>query len=140
MTGSTVWTTKELSDPAGYSSVIAADVQGVRTYMTFTAAAGVGVRASDGKLMFRYPRAANGTANITTPIFSDDKVFFTSAYGTGGGLLQLSASNGDVAASTDVAAPCSGVFLRSTGVFRPPVNFCRPVGIAPGLTALAKMP
>jgi outer membrane protein assembly factor BamB len=98
MTGSTVWTTKELSDPAGYSSVIAADVQGVRTYMTFTAAAGVGVRASDGKLMFRYPRAANGTANITTPIFSDDKVFFTSAYGTGGGLLQLSASNGEVAA------------------------------------------
>jgi hypothetical protein len=55
--------------------------------MTFTAAAGVGVRASDGKLMFRYSRAANGTANITTPIFSDDKVFFTSAYGTGGGLL-----------------------------------------------------
>jgi outer membrane protein assembly factor BamB len=98
MTGATVWTTKDLSDPAGYSSVIAADVQGVRTYMTFTATAGVGVRASDGKVMFRYPRAANGTANITTPIFFNDKVFFTSAYGTGAGLLQLTANNGEVAA------------------------------------------
>jgi outer membrane protein assembly factor BamB len=96
MTGKTVWTSKDLSDPAGYSSVIAADVQGVRTYMTFTATAGVGVRASDGKLMFRYPRAANRTANIATPIFSNNKVFFTSAYGTGGGLLDLTAHNGEV--------------------------------------------
>ena len=35
MTGKTVWVSKDLSDPAGYASVIAADVQGVRTYMTF---------------------------------------------------------------------------------------------------------
>jgi outer membrane protein assembly factor BamB len=98
MTGKTFWTAKDLSDPAGYSSVIAADVQGVRTYMTFTAAAGVGVRASDGKLMFRYPNAANDVANIATPIFSNNKVFFTSAYGTGGGLLDLTAQNGEVSA------------------------------------------
>ena len=39
MTGATVWTSKELNDPAGYSSVIAADVGGVRTYITFTASA-----------------------------------------------------------------------------------------------------
>lgn len=98
MTGKTVWTAKELSDPAGYSSIIAADVQGVRTYMTFTAAAGVGVRASDGKVMFRYPNAANGIANIATPVFSNNKVFFTSAYDTGGGLVDLTAQNGEVKA------------------------------------------
>jgi outer membrane protein assembly factor BamB len=98
MTGKTVWTAKDLSDPAGYSSIVAADVQGVRTYMTFTSGAGVGVRASDGKLMFRYPNAANRVANIATPIFSNNKVFFTSAYGTGGGLLDLTARNGEVSA------------------------------------------
>ena len=98
MTGKTVWQSKDLSDPAGYSSPIVADVGGVRTYMTFTAGAGVGVRASDGKLMFRYPRAANNTANITTPIFFDNKVFFTSAYDTGGGLVDLSVQNGEVKA------------------------------------------
>jgi outer membrane protein assembly factor BamB len=48
--------------------------------------------------MFRYPRAANGTANITTPIFFDNKVFFTSAYDTGGGLVDLSVQNGEVKA------------------------------------------
>lgn len=98
MTGNTVWTTKELSDTAGYSSVIAADVQGVRTYMTFTASAGVGVRASDGKVMFRYQNAANWVANVATPIFSNNKVFFSSAYGTGGGLLDLTVQNGEVRA------------------------------------------
>jgi len=98
MTGKTVWTSKGLSDQAGYSSIIAADVQGVRTYMTFTAEAGVGVRASDGRLMFRYPNAANDVANVATPIFSDNKVFFSSAYGTGGGLLDLTAQNGEVKA------------------------------------------
>ncbi len=98
LTGKTVWTSKDLSDPAGYSSPIVADVRGVRTYLTFTAGAGVGVRASDGKLMFRYTNAANRTANITTPIFSDNKVFFTSAYDTGGGLVDLSVQNGEVQA------------------------------------------
>jgi len=99
MTGKTVWTSKELSDTAGYSSITVADVQGVRTYMTFTAQAGVGVRASDGKLMFRYAKAANGVANIATPVFFNDKVFFTSGYGAGGGLLALSAKDGDVVAN-----------------------------------------
>jgi outer membrane protein assembly factor BamB len=48
MTGKTVWTSKDLSDPAGYASPIVADVQGVRTVMTLTSSAGVGVRANDG--------------------------------------------------------------------------------------------
>lgn len=97
-TGTTVWTTAELSDPAAYSSCIVADVQGVRTIMTLTSQAGVGVRAKDGKLMWRYPRVANDTANITTPIFFGDRVFYTSAYGTGSALLQLRAETGTVKA------------------------------------------
>jgi outer membrane protein assembly factor BamB len=99
MTGQTVWTTKELSDRAAYASIIAADVQGVRIYMTFTAAAGVGVRASDGKLMFSYPRAANRTANIATPVYANNQVLFTSGYGTGAGLLNLTVKNGEVSAT-----------------------------------------
>ena len=99
MTGKTVWTSKDLSDPAGYSSSVVADVQGVRTLMTLTSNAGVGVRASDGKLMWHYERVANRVANITTPIFFDNKVFYTSAYDTGGGLLGLTAQNGEVKAN-----------------------------------------
>jgi outer membrane protein assembly factor BamB len=97
-TGKTVWAAKELSDTAGYSSAVAADVQGVRTLITLTAEAAVGVRAGDGRLMFRYTKAANDTANITTPVLVGSRVFVTSAYNTGGALLQLSAVNGEVKA------------------------------------------
>jgi outer membrane protein assembly factor BamB len=97
-TGKTVWVSKELSDGPGYSSAVVADVQGVRTVMAFTADAGVGVRASDGKLMWRHGGAANGTANIATPVYSDNKVFFTSSYGTGAALLGLKATGSEVRA------------------------------------------
>jgi outer membrane protein assembly factor BamB len=98
MTGAESWRAKELSDPAGYSSCIVADVGGVRSYINFTAGAAVGVRASDGKLMWRYTNVANRVANCTTPIFADNKVFFSSAYDTGGALLNLTAQNGEVKA------------------------------------------
>lgn len=98
MSGRDVWTAKELSDTAGYSSIVAADIDGVRTYMTLTANAGVGVRASDGKLMWRYERVANRVANCTTPIYSQNKVFYTSAYDTGCALLNLKAQDGAVRA------------------------------------------
>ena len=98
LTGATVWTSKDLSDEAGYASAVVGDVQGVRTVMALTAEAGVGVRASDGKLMWRYRQVANRTANITTPIFSDNKVFYSSAYDAGGALLGLTAQNGEVKA------------------------------------------
>jgi outer membrane protein assembly factor BamB len=98
MTGAEIWHSRELSDEAGYSSCIAADVGGVRTYMNFTSRAAVGVRASDGKLMWRYTNAANRTANCTTPVFADNKVFFSSAYDTGGALLNLTAQGGEVKA------------------------------------------
>jgi len=96
MTGNQVWRTADLTDGAAYSSAIAADIGGVRTIMNFTAHMAVGVRASDGKLMWSYNRAANGTANCTTPVFADNKVFFTSNYGTGAALLGLNAQGGEV--------------------------------------------
>ena len=98
MTGKTIWASKELSDEAGYSSAIVADVHGVRTLMTLTAEAGVGVRASDGRLMWRYRNVANRTANAATPVYANNRVFYSSAYGTGGALLTLSAAAGAVRA------------------------------------------
>src|SRR5262245_61491300 len=98
MTGKEIWRAKDLSDGAGYASCIAADVGGVRTIMNFTSRAAVGVRASDGKLMWSESSPANRTANIATPVFGDNKVFFSSDYNTGGALLGLNAQNGEVKA------------------------------------------
>jgi len=98
MTGKTVWASADLSDEAGYASAIVADVQGVRTIMTLTAQAAVGVRATDGRLMWKYSKVANNTANIATPVVHDNKVFFTSSYDTGGALLGLTSQGGQVKA------------------------------------------
>jgi outer membrane protein assembly factor BamB len=97
--GKTVWQTKDLSDDAGYASAMVANVQGVRTIFSFTASAAVGVRANDGKLMWRYDRVANRVANITTPIIHDNKVFYTSAYDTGCALLDLKKEGDEIKAN-----------------------------------------
>jgi outer membrane protein assembly factor BamB len=70
----------------------------VRTLMTLTGNAGIGVRAADGKLMWRYQRPANQTANAATPVYADNKVFYASGYNTGGGLLDLRVTDGMVRA------------------------------------------
>lgn len=97
-TGKDIWAAQELSDHAGYSSCIAADVDGVRVYTTITATAAVGVRANDGKLLWHYERVANRTANVATPVYADGKVFYSTDYGTGCALLSLKKQGDDLKA------------------------------------------
>jgi len=93
MTGKTIWTARELNDDAGYASAVVVEAEGVRAYTTFMASEAVGVRASDGKVLWRYRPAANRTANIATPVVHDNKVFYSSNYGVGGGLVTLQPTN-----------------------------------------------
>ncbi|OAI45629.1 hypothetical protein AYO44_12635 [Planctomycetaceae bacterium SCGC AG-212-F19] len=89
-TGETIWKSEvQGGDGAGYSSVIAADVQGVRQYIQFMGRGVVGVAAADGKFLWRYEKPHNTTANISTPVYHDNHVFGASGYGTGGGLVKL---------------------------------------------------
>ena len=99
--GRDIWVCRELNDAPGYASCIVANVGGVRTIMNLTARAGVGVRANDGKLLWHYEAPANRVANCTTPVFHDNKVFYTSAYGTGAGLLGLE-PQGDTVATREI--------------------------------------
>jgi outer membrane protein assembly factor BamB len=95
--GALIWKSQvPQGDGAAYSSVIAADVQGVRQYIQFIGRGVVGVAAADGKFLWRYDKPHNGTANISTPIYHDGHVFAASGYGTGGGLAKLTRqSTGD---------------------------------------------
>ena len=99
-TGATVWTSTGLTDRAGYSSLIAVDLEDggepLRAIVGFTARAGVGVRASDGELLWHYREPANRTANAATPIYSEGLVFYTSDYGTGGGALRVRVTGDNV--------------------------------------------
>jgi outer membrane protein assembly factor BamB len=86
--GSVIWKSEGVR--AGYSSAVSATLAGVPQYVLLTGAAGIGVRASDGELLWRYAKVSNRTANIATPIVSGNKVFLSSDYGTGGALLEIS--------------------------------------------------
>jgi outer membrane protein assembly factor BamB len=89
-TGATVWKAHvPQGDGAAYSSIITADVDGQRQYIQFLGHGVVGVAAKDGKYLWRYDRPANGTANCSTPVYDQQRVFAASGYGTGGGLAKL---------------------------------------------------
>lgn len=90
-TGKTVWKSAVPgSRGAAYASVIAIDSAGQRQYVQLTQGTLVGVAAFDGKMLWKYDRAANRAGiNCTTPIYHDGQVFASSAYGGGGGLVKL---------------------------------------------------
>jgi outer membrane protein assembly factor BamB len=83
---------------AGYSSVVVSSAGGVRQYVQLGGRGLLGVRASDGKLLWSYNRVANDVANIPTPIVKDDLVFASTGYQAGSVLLRLVASAGGVEA------------------------------------------
>src|SRR5262249_24713628 len=89
-TGETIWTCAvQGGDGSAYSSVIPADVDGVRQYIQFMGKGIVGVEAGGGKSLRLNHKCANGPANISTPVYHDGHVFAASGYGTGGGLVKL---------------------------------------------------
>lgn len=83
-TGETVWACKEFADVAGHSSIVPTKVGNVRQYVQQTMAGVVGVRASDGKLLWKVGEPGRRIAVIPTPVVSDDGfVFVTAGYGFG---------------------------------------------------------
>lgn len=87
---------KSLLDGAGYSSPVISEGAGVRQYVQLVGRGVIGIRASDGKLLWRYRKVANGVANIPTPVIDGDHVFVSTAYRTGAALLKLKASGDGV--------------------------------------------
>jgi outer membrane protein assembly factor BamB len=74
---------------AAYSSVIVAEVDGVRQYIQFLTGGVVGVSAENGKLLWHYDHVSTGMANCATPISRDGGVFASSSYNAGGGLAKI---------------------------------------------------
>ncbi|MGL4419791.1 MAG: PQQ-binding-like beta-propeller repeat protein, partial [Gemmataceae bacterium] len=84
---------------AGYTSPVKMTVGQATFYLSHLGKSGglVGIEANTGKLLFRYTKVSNGTANIPTPIVKDDLIFVSTGYGDGGSaLLQVSESQGEV--------------------------------------------
>jgi len=108
-TGETIWkcayagesgsgsSDDDLQDGAGYASPVISEGGGVRQYVQLVGKGLIGIRATDGKLLWQYSRVANGTANIPTAIVEGDYVFTSTGYNTGSALLKLTSDgNGGV--------------------------------------------
>ena len=83
-----------MTDPAGYSSVVPAEIGGIRQYVQQTMKGVVGVAAADGKLLWSYPRGEYRTAVIPTVIVKDGMVYGVAGYGAGAALLKLDRLDG----------------------------------------------
>ncbi len=89
-TGATVWRSTDVTDDAAYSSIIVAEIGGVRQYITLTANGTVSVDAKTGKKLWSDKLGANNIAVIPTAIAWDNYVFVTSNYPDGtAGLLKI---------------------------------------------------
>jgi outer membrane protein assembly factor BamB len=94
--GSLIWKTQ--ADEAGYSSAVMHKAGDISEAIFFTSARALGVDVNSGRQLWSYGQVANGTANIATPIVRGNRVFLSSAYGTGGALLELTPSGNSVQA------------------------------------------
>jgi len=82
--GNQIWAARA-GDRASYSSVIKATFEEVPQYIAFTHRGLLGIRAKDGKILWRYDAPSNEQANCTTPIVLGKTVFAASGFGRGGG-------------------------------------------------------
>ncbi len=89
--GSVIW--KSQSDEAGYSSGIPMEINGLTQVIFFTAERAVGLDVKDGRLLWEYAKPSNRTANVATPIVKANRVFISSDYGTGGGVVEIKPDN-----------------------------------------------
>lgn len=87
--GSLIW--KSQSDQAGYSSAIMIEAGGTPQVVFFTSRRAVGLALNDGRLLWEYSRASNKVANAATPVARGNRVFISSDYGTGAGLVEIKA-------------------------------------------------
>ena len=95
--GAVILQSKEFTDAAHYSSIITAELGGVRQYIQLTPTSVAGIAAADGKLLWKAPRKGN-VAVIPTPIYDDGYVYVTSGYGTGCNLFKVTPDSGKFSA------------------------------------------
>lgn len=85
--GSLIW--KSQSDKAGYSSAIPVEINRVPQVVFFTQERAVGLDLKDGRLLWEYARPSNNVANAATPVARGNRIFISSDYGTGGGVVEI---------------------------------------------------
>lgn len=88
-TGKVIWKCTGAGDQPGYASPIVIEHQGLKQIVTMMSESVVGVRLTDGKLLWQYPHKVYADENITTPLFYDGHLIVTGCGKKGTTSLQL---------------------------------------------------
>ncbi len=91
-TGKVIWECKGAGDRAGYASPILVEYKGLKQIVTVMSQSVVGVRASDGKLLWKFPHKVYADENILAPIFHEGFLIVSGCVRKGTTCLQLDVS------------------------------------------------
>ena len=100
MTGEVVWKCTGAEDRPGYASPILVEYEELDQIVTAMSESIVGVRASDGQLLWRYPHKVYADENITTPLFHDGFVIVSGCVRKGTTSLRLQVSDDECSVET----------------------------------------
>jgi len=90
LTGQGVWRcTVDGSPRPSYASPILVDFGKERMIVNFVHTGVVAVRSKGGDFLWGFPQSANGTANCSSPVYSNGMVFTSSGYNTGCAMFKL---------------------------------------------------
>ncbi|MFV1994687.1 MAG: PQQ-binding-like beta-propeller repeat protein, partial [Verrucomicrobiales bacterium] len=116
--GKEIWRCEDLEDRAEYSSLVIAEVDGVRQYVQLFMNTLAGVDAESGDLVWSSEWKDGKTAVIPTPIYRDGQVYMTSGYGAGSRLVKIEGGDAeDVWESKEMANHHGGVVLVDDHVY-----------------------
>ena len=98
-TGETIWKCPipTRHNEAGYSSVVIADVGGIKHYVQLFNGGLVGI-STEGKVLWTHEKLGGNTANVPTPIVVGDMIFSSIGYGRGASLMKLKADGQAISA------------------------------------------
>lgn len=86
-TGKRIWMAGD--DPLGYASPIAITAAGRRALIVPTGRSVLGIDPAGGAVLFRYAFGNEFNATGATPVWRDDALFVSAAYGAGSAVLEL---------------------------------------------------
>ena len=89
--GKRVWTAGD--DPFGYASPIAISAAGRRAIICATGQSVLGIEPTKGSVLFRHAFGNQFNATAATPVWKDNVLFVSAAYGGGSAALELTPGN-----------------------------------------------
>lgn len=89
LTGKQIWASEPVDKTTGYAAAIVLEHDGLRQIVGSSSAHVFGVRAEDGKLLWKQEQKAKYGVNATTVVFDKGIIFSSSGYGWGSQALKL---------------------------------------------------